>query len=150
MERSDKEGGRRIPGGIISLAQFVEEHGEALTYDLITRTNYQIDDIGGALSWGSLRSFIKYLPGDSALARELGKTTGWEGSLKTNAILADIYDLLQVLNANIVAIGSHGKQRKNIKPYPRPGRDEDNTRKFGRGALSLEDLREWIRGKQHG
>lgn len=93
---------------------------------------------------------MKHLPGDSALAQELEKATGWENTIKTNAILADIYDLLQVLNANIVAIGSHGKQRKNIKPYPRPGRDEDNTRRFGKGALPLEELRAWIRERQHG
>ena len=150
MERCNTEVERCNTGGIVGLAEFVEEHGEALNYDLITRTNYQLDDIGGALTWGSLHSFIKFLPGDSALARDLGKATGWETQTKTNAILADIYDLLQTINANLVAYATKGKQKRQIKPYPRPGRDEDNTRKIGRGALPLDQMREWIRGKQHG
>ena len=114
----------------------------------MTRTSYTIDDIGGALSWGSLYSFIKNLRTDSAVARDLGKATGWEDTLRTNAILADIYDLLQVINSNIVAIG--GGKKKKITPYPRPGKDEDNKRKIGKGALPINDLREWLRRKQDG
>ena len=47
--------------------------------------------MGGTLSWGSLHSFIKNLGSDSALAKDLGKSTGWENTLTTNQILADIY-----------------------------------------------------------
>lgn len=136
---------------MISLAEFVEEHVEALSYDLITRTNYQIDDIGGALSWSSLHSFIKFLPGDSALARDLGKSSAiWDSRIKTNAILADIFDLLQQLNANFVAFASGGKTKQKITPYPRPGREDDNRRKFGKGAMPLDQLRQWIKERQHG
>ena len=136
---------------MISLAEFVEEHSEALSYDLITRTNYQINDIGGALSWSSLHSFIKFLPGDSALARDLGKSSAiWDSRIKTNAILADIYDLLQQLNANFVAFASGGKTKQKITPYPRPGREDDNRRKFGKGAMPLDQLRQWIKERQHG
>lgn len=135
---------------MISLARFTDEHGEALNYDLLTKTRYQIDDIGGALTWSSLNSFIKNLGGDSALARDLGKATGWETTLKTNAILADIYDLLQVINANLVAFASQGKKKTNIKPYPRPGRDDDKKRKIGRGAMPLNDLREWLKNRRNG
>lgn len=105
--------------------------------------------MGGALSWGSLASFIKNLGTDSALARDLDKATGWEGTIKTNAILADIYDLLQVINANLVSFASGGKKRTKIKPYPRPGGDK-NTKRLGRGALPLDQLREWIKERQHG
>ena len=125
----------------------MSEHAEAIDYDLITRTNYQLKDIGGALSWSSLDSFLKHLPGDSALARELGKATGWETQIKTNAILADIYDLLQVLNVNLVAIGSHGKQRRKITPYPRPGR-EKKERALGRDGLPKNELLAWIEEKR--
>lgn len=114
----------------------------------MTRTNYQIDDIGGALSWGSLYSFIKNLRGDSALAHDLGKSTGWEDTMRTNAILADIYDLLQVINANLCTMG--GGKRKKITPYPRPGKEDENKRKIGKGALPVDDLREWLRRKRNG
>lgn len=117
----------------------------------MTRTVYTLEDLGGALSWSSLNSFVKYLGGDSALARDLDKSTGWDETIKTNAILADIYDILQVLNANLVGFITRGKKRTHIKPYPRPGRAENNTQRIGKGALPVEDLHEWIRKRQqHG
>jgi len=137
---------------MISLAQFTEEHAGAVNFDLMTRTNYQLDDVGGALNWSSLYSFITHLKGDSALARDLGKSTGWEDTQKTNEILADIFDILQVINFNIVAYASNGKKKSKIKPYPRPGREEDkDEKKLGKGALPASELFEWFRRKrEHG
>lgn len=110
----------------------------------MTRTNYQLDDVGGALSWSALNSFVRNLKTDSALARDLGKSTGWEDTLETNILLADIYDMLQV-----IAVMLSGK-KKNIKPYPRPGKDEDKKKKLGKGAMPLNALREWIKERSHG
>ena len=93
--------------------------------------------MGGTLSWGSLHSFIKNLGTDSALAKELGKSTGWEDTLTTNQILADIYDILQVIAILI------SRKRKRITPYPRPGADKDK-RKIGKGAMPFDDLKEWF------
>ena len=145
---NDKRNGGK-PGGIIGLARFVKDHDGALEYDLMTRTPYSLEDLGGALSWGALRSFIYHLGTDSALARDLGKATGWESTLKTNAILADIYDLLQVINSNLVNFASRGKTKKKIKPYPRPGKGDDNKR-IGKGAITLDAMREFIRGRTSG
>ena len=92
---------------------------------------------------------MKNLGTDSALARDLNKSTGWEETIKTNAILADIFDLLQVINANLVAMASGGKKKVQVKPYPRPGGDK-NTKRMGKGALPLDPLREWIKERQHG
>lgn len=117
----------------------------------MTRTVYRLDDAGGALSWRSLYSFIKNLQGDSALARDLGKSTGWEDTKKTNEILADIYDMLQVINANVIAYASGGKKKMKVTPYPRPGREDDKKKRIGSGAVPVTDMREWIRRKQaHG
>ncbi len=117
----------------------------------MTRTHYTLQDVGGALPWSSLASFIKYLGGDSALAKDLDKSTGWDETIRTNAILADIYDLLQVINANLVQFATQGKKKPKTKPYPRPGRDNDNTHKIGRDALPVDELHEWIRKRQeHG
>ena len=138
-------------GGIISLARFVDEHDQALTYDLLTRTNYQLNDIGEALSWASLYAFIKNLDGSSALAKDLGAPSDWGNSLRTNALLADIFDMLQILHADLVAWASGGKKKMKITPYPRPGKDENtNKRKLGKGALPLNELRAWFRGHSHG
>ena len=148
MGRCNGKGERTDIGGIIGLAQFAQEHAEALEYDLLTRTNYTLDDVGGRLSWSALSSFVRNLGTDSALARDLGKSTGWETLIATNSILADIYDVLQAINANIVSLG--GGKKKKIKPYPRPGKDNDKKRKFGTSMPTVEGLRDWIRSKQNG
>jgi len=101
-----------------------------------------LDDVGGALSWSALNSFVRNLDSGSALARDLGKSTGWENTLTTNQILADIYDLLQVIAIMI----SH--KRKQLKPYPRPGREKD--RKIGKGAMKVTDLEKWFKEKRNG
>ena len=140
---------RFIRGKIVSLAQFIEEHREALTFDLITHTNYQIEDVGGALSWSALDSFIKHIGPSSALARDLGYTLeGWDTVTKTNAILADIYDMIQVLNRNIVAINSKRHTSEKITPYPRPGKDDKNKKRIGKGALPKNELLAWIEKKR--
>lgn len=128
----------------------MDEHDQAITYDLLTRTNYQLNDIGEALSWASLYAFIKNLDGSSALAKDLGVPSDWANALKTNALLADIFDMLQVLHADLVAWASNGKKKYKISPYPRPGKEEDKKRKLGRGAMPLDQLREWFRGRSHG
>lgn len=114
----------------------------------MTRTRYTLDDVGGALSWRSLLAFIKYLGSDSALARDLGKSTGWEETIKTNAILADCFDLLQTMRAE--QVWWHNKKRLKTKPYPRPGADNDNKRKLGKGPVPVDELREMIRRGKHG
>lgn len=72
----------------------------------------------------------------------------WSNTLKTNAILADIFDVLMMINANLMAIGS-GNRAKRPKPYPRPKqRDPENEQHFGRGALPVAELHQWIENKR--
>ena len=148
MDRPDRRE-RRALGGIVSIVSFVSEHYDAITFDLLTKTNYTLDDVGGRLSWSALSSFIKNLDTDSALARDLGRSTGWEKTIQTNILLADVFDLLQVINANLVGFTSGGKQKVKYKPYPRPGKEEDKNR-IGKGALPLPDLRKWMEEKRNG
>ena len=71
----------------------------------------------------------------------------WSSTVKTNAILADIYDVLATINANLMAIGS-GKAAKRPKPYPRPNQKNDNEQHFGKGALPPDELHRWIEEKR--
>ena len=146
MERRNTESQRRKAGGIVSLASFLDEHGRAVNYDLMTRTRFTLDDLGGALSWSALFSFISYLDGTSATARELGKATGWDTITQTNILLADLYDLIQVLNANFCGFAS-GKKPQKFKPYPRPG-TEPEKRHFGAKPLPPDELRAWFEKKR--
>jgi hypothetical protein len=71
----------------------------------------------------------------------------WDTRAKTNAILADIYDVLAMINVNLVSIGS-GKKAKRPKPYNRPGSENETTKKIGSGALPVKELEEWIEKKR--
>lgn len=69
----------------------------------------------------------------------------WTSRAKTNAILADIFDMLGQINSNLVAIGSH-KPAKKPKSYPRPGDKKD--KRFGKNALPADELDSWLARKR--
>lgn len=74
--------------------------------------------------------------------------SAWGTTTKTNAILADIFDVLAMMNANLVALGSH-KPAKKPKPYPRPHRKDDTeSRHFGSKPLPVPELHKWIEQKR--
>lgn len=134
---------------MIGLAKHVLEHREAIQYDLLKETGHEFNDIGRALSWDALDSFLRNVGLDSALARELKpEMAAWATPLKTNTILADIADELAQINANLVAIGA-GRPAKKPRPYPRPWRDQNTDEQhFGKGALPPDELRKWFERKR--
>ena len=110
-------------------------------------TGHCLDDIGRSLSWGALGSFLNKLDVSSETARELDPDlASWAGTVKTNAILADIYDMLAMINANLCAIGS-GKRAKKPKSYQRPG-DKRKERIGGKNALPPDELRKWFEARR--
>ena len=72
--------------------------------------------------------------------------SAWATTLKTNSILADIYDVLSAINANLTAIGS-GKPAKRIKLYPRPGHKDETESHFGT-AVPVEELNKLFRKEE--
>lgn len=87
----------------------------------------------GAAGMVALLSFIRYLPPDAALARELNPKDDawvWSTPTKTNAILADIFDVFVLANS---------KKGKKPKPYPRPTKQEH----IGRDAIPIKDFWDW-------
>lgn len=104
--------------------------------------------MGASLSWEALGAYLRHLSPESATVSELNPTvSSWGTRTRTNVLLADLYDLLQQVNANLVAVGSH-KKPKPWKPYPRPWAKNDNEKHFGRGALPAAELHEWIEEKR--
>lgn len=147
---SDRRGLSQSYGGIIDLAVFISEHSGAIEYDLLVKTGHELADVGRTLSWGALASFITHEETGSALSRELsGEYALWTEPIKTNGILADIFDMLAQINANLVAIGEHSKA-KPVRPYPRPGITEqrDDIKHYGRGALPKDELMAWFTRKR--
>lgn len=86
----------------------------------MTKTGNSLSDVGRRLDWSALNSFMQKTAPDSALMREIHPDVyNWATPMKTNALLADIYDVLNAINANLCAKGT-GKRAKRPKPYPRP------------------------------
>lgn len=128
------------------------EHREAIEHDLLVSTGYQLDDIGRTLSWSALDSFIRHLPPNSALMRELNpELARWNTTQTTNTILADIWDMLAHINANLVAFATR-KPVRDVPSYPRPFAQKDeqseNKKHYGSGALPPDELKRWFEEKR--
>lgn len=83
---------------------------------------------------------------DSETAREIEPEMAQWGSLvKTNAILADIYDMMATINSNLCAIGT-GKKTSRPPKYPRP--KDRKKEKIGKDALPPEELKAWLERKR--
>lgn len=138
MDGSHTRTGRNS-GGIISLVQLIEDHGRALEYDLMTRTGRTLFEYlnMGAAGKVALLSFIRYLPMDSALNREMDpkdETAEWNTTRKTNAILADMFDAFSAV---------HTKKGRKPFEYPRP----KANKRIGKGAIPIKDFWEWWNGQ---
>ena len=127
------EGLRGHGGGILGLVDLLEEHREALDYDLLT-LGLDLNDVGSRhLDWRRLRAVVTYLPATSALGRSVhGDAASWS---TTDYLLAAAADALAAGNWQ-----RGGGKGRRPKPIPRPG-DEDSTKtskRFGTGRLPLD------------
>ena len=113
------------------------------------QAGYTLDDVGQTLSWGALRSFLTYSRPDSAVVKKLSPDLSeWGSTVKTNMILADIFDQLGITNALLKSLITR-KPAKKPKPYKRPGQKDKNTRHYGSKPLkSVDEMREWIKQRQ--
>jgi hypothetical protein len=127
-------------GGILGLLDLVDEHGEALSYDLIG-LGLRLEWLGSErLTWRDLLVIVRHLPQDSALSRSMnGSISSWT---VTDYLLADIFDALNIANWQRANAGKKSPSPKP-KPYPRPGA-KDNTRRIGRDPLPIPELDAWI------
>lgn len=114
--------------------------------DLLVRTGYCLDDIGGRLSWSALGAFLRRPDLTGEIAKDIDPELSlWSTQAKTNIILADIFDMLAMLNANLCAMGT-GKRAQKPKSYPRPN-DKDKQR-IGKKALPMVELEKWFAQKR--
>jgi len=114
----------------------------------LCKTGRELEDVGRSLSWRALGNFVRHLPTDSATMRDVRpEIAEWGTVVKTNEILADIFDVLSMINSNLVALGNR-KQAKQPKLYPRPGAKPKDEQHFGSGALPPAELRRWIEEKR--
>ena len=113
---------------------------------MITSAGVELNDVGGSLSWGAFGSFIKHSSTDSALFQELHPEIGnWGTVLKTNIILADIFDCLAQINSNLIA-GFNRKKSQKVEKYSRPW-TKSKRKKIGT-AVRRNELHEWMEKKR--
>lgn len=110
------------------------------------QTGYTLDDVGSTLSWSALGAFLHRVEPDGAIAHEIEPDiAAFSSRFKTNAILADIYDVLAQINANMVA-GFSRKRTSKPKRYPRPG--DNDKRRIGAGSMTVNELDSWFAKKK--
>lgn len=109
----------------------------------MTRTRYLLRDIGGALPEGALLSFVKHLPPDSALKREMDPDNLWLSGIHNDMLLAAIHDELAAFMH--IYLRSHGAKSKRPKPIPRPG-VSDGMQHVGSDPIPIGDFDDWYYG----
>lgn len=119
----------------------------ALDYDLMTRTGRTLREYldMGAAGMVALCHFVRHLPADSVTISTVSGyeyLPQWASTLKTNAMLADIYDGISALRYTITASRSKKKPKKP-KPYPRPWVEDKGTRKIGKDPIPVKDFWSW-------
>lgn len=125
-----------LPGGIHCLLTLLDEHQEAIEYDLIS-LGLRLAWLGtGRLTWRDLAVIVRHSPRTSALARAVnGDETTWS---LTDHLLAGVYDLLAL--ANWQRAGKKNSPRP--RPLPRPGKAGDGKR-IGKDPIPIRDFNTW-------
>lgn len=114
--------------------------------DLLVQTGHTLDDVGSVLSWNALGAFLHRVEPDGAIANEIEPDiAAFSSRFRTNAILADIYDILSQINANLVA-GFSRKRTQKPRRYPRPG--DNDKRRIGKDSLTVNELDSWFAKKK--
>lgn len=142
------KGERYRLGGIAALVSIAEgEHRRAIEYDLITRAGLTLHDIPARLSWNAFLSFVTHLSPDSAYFTALNPDdSAWATRMKTNAILADVFDAIEWFSYSFrISKAKRGSRPKKPKPYPRPGQKTEDTR-IGKDPIPISKFDEWWDG----
>ncbi|WP_431953980.1 DUF5361 domain-containing protein [Nocardia lijiangensis] len=105
------------PGGILGLDALVQEHGEAIEYDLIG-LGLRLRLLGTeALTWADLKAIVRHLPLESALLRVMYPDAHqWQVG---QHLLAEVADSLRWLMWAKTDDGRRGRNRPDL--IPRPG-----------------------------
>lgn len=142
--------GRCRLGKIAGLARTVELYGEAIDYDLMTRTRWTLRDWeDGRLDSRSLTRFVLGLGFDSAYYRachpEDRNSIAWVDGSAECALIAELIDTVRA-SANALAYKGTGKRPPKLIPYPRPWQKDTSVQHFGRDPIPIGDFDRWYYG----
>ncbi len=122
-------------GEIVGLLDVIDEHSEAIEYDLIA-LGLRLRDLGtDKLSWRDLEVVIQQSPRESAYARAAAQEhSQW-----------DVVAYLLALLVDSTAMGNWqrgGGKGSKPKPVPRPGADS-GAKRFGSDPIPAKDFNDW-------
>lgn len=128
-------------GGIFGLLDLIDEHREALEYELLM-AHYRIADLGsGLLTWRDLFVLVRRwqkIPGNALAASVYGaEVPAW-----TEQVLATVVDQLQSVNFNL----RKGKGQRP-KPFERWW-NKKKTQKFGSNPVPISQFDAWWDSKK--
>lgn len=132
-------------GGIFALCRLIEDHGEAIEYDLMTRTPVlRLRDVGtDSFPWRDLDIFVRNLPRDSALAYSFhGDKVLWGPK---EHLLADLVDVARWMQWSKTKDASK-TGAKPPAPIERPGRENPERKTRVGKPEPLENIVEWLGG----
>lgn len=126
----------------------MSEHRDAIEHDLLVKTGHTLNDVGRTLSWDALGAFVQHdtLTPSALLYETDAEQYQWATTAQTNYLLADIYDLLAVINENLKIKGTKARG-KMPKPHPRPGDRKKTTKKLGT-AMPAAEFDAWMKNKR--
>lgn len=127
----------------------LHDHGGALDYDLMTRTAYTLDDVGGRLQVRSLAHFLQHLPPESATVRALRpddeERVAWETGRVETQLLAILIDELRGMQWMYAKANSKGTVTRP-KAFPTPWSDGDETgvTRYGSDPIPVGEFDAWF------
>lgn len=118
----------------------MSRYPEELEYDLITNTNFTLDDIGFRLPERALLAFVRGVPRSSLLSRAVHGQEGWAWSLQDNVpgLLAAVIDELRSFEY-IYAQSMSKRRLPRPRPIKRPGIADDDSRKIGKDPIPISE-----------
>lgn len=126
---------------MIGLLDFIEEHREAVAFDLIQLGLRLRDFPSPGLTYGDMAIIVRQSPQGSSIARSVDPEASQWGL--TDQLLALVGDYLAWIAWSKTADGE--KNRNRPKPIPRPGVETDaDTRKFGSDPVPIDELEDFL------
>ncbi|MBQ9004905.1 MAG: hypothetical protein IJ092_00880 [Atopobiaceae bacterium] len=129
----------------------MHDHGGALDYDLMTMTQYTLDDLGGRLTTGALAHFVKHLPSHSETMRALfpedAERVAWTDGDMTAQLLALLIDEVRGMQWIYARSHSRGSVRRP-QPFKTPWTEGDGRgeRHIGLGPITIAEFDAWFDG----
>ena len=68
----------------------VRDHGDSLDFDLFDRWRVRLRDVPLSIGWGAVALFLRHLPLDSEVMREVNPHTRWSDETTMTANLVDL------------------------------------------------------------